>query len=120
MFDGQVRTMPGETFKVAIAEDAKPFTTSVYYRGIRKIQHFRFTKKSPGIVFTRVACDDPESQYNLLKRGVRANQFKADKLPQLLAPPGISAERAQYLHDEIREFVNPEFRDVLCPSPSSN
>ena len=95
-------------------------TTFRPYRGIRKIQHFRFTKKSPGIVFTRVACDDPESQYNLLKRGVRANQFKADKLPQLLAPPGISAERAQYLHDEIREFVNPEFRDVLCPSPSSN
>ena len=90
------------------------------YPGIRKIQHFRFTNKSPGIVFTRAACDDPESQFNLLKRGVRVNQFRVDRLPQILAPPGISATRAQYLHDEIREFVFPEFRDALCPSPSDN
>ena len=90
------------------------------YPGIRKIQHFRFTNKSPGIVFTRAACDDPESQFNLLKRGVRVNQFRVDRLPQILVPPGISATRAQYLHDEIREFVFPEFRDALCPSPSDN
>ena len=46
------------------------------------------------------------------------DQFKSDCLPPVLAPPGITAAQAQYLYDEVREFVYPEFRDVLCPSPN--
>jgi hypothetical protein len=88
------------------------------YPGIRKIQHFRFTKSSPGIVFTRTTCDNPVSEFKLIKRGVRINQFKKDRLPPLMTPPGLSAVRAKYLHDEVREFVLPEFRDVLCPAPT--
>ena len=56
------------------------------YPGIRKIQHFRFAKASPGIVFTRTTCDAPESQFKLLKRGVKTDRFKIDKLPPVLIP----------------------------------
>ena len=69
-------------------------------------------------MFTRSSCDEPESEFKLLKRGVRIDQFKADRLPPVLAPPGLTTARAQYLYDEVREFVYPEFRDVLCPSPT--
>lgn len=55
----------------------------------RKVQHF--TKTSPGIVFTRTSCDEPESQFKLLKRGVRLDRFKSDHLPPLLTPPGLTA-----------------------------
>ena len=88
------------------------------FPGIRKVQHFRFTRSSPGIVFARATCESPESQFKLLKRDVRPTQFKRDHLPPSLTPPGLSTVRAKYLHEEIREFVYPEFRDVLCPSPT--
>ena len=61
----------------------------------KKIRHFRFTRKSSGIVFTRATCDGPESQFNLLKHGVSAVRFKVDHLPPILTPPGFSDARAQ-------------------------
>lgn len=39
-------------------------------------------------------------------------------LPELKPAPGLSTERQWYLYDEIREFCNPEFKDVVCPEPS--
>ena len=90
------------------------------YPGIRKIQHFRFTKTSPGIVFVRTTCDEPETQFKLLKRDIRTSRFKADRLPPVLTPPGLTTARAQYLYDEVREFALPEFRDTLCPTPNAS
>ena len=95
-----------------LASCFKPFP------GIRKIQHLRFSQNSPGIVFTRTACDSAESEYNLQKRGVRATRFSSDNLPPVLIPAGLSIDRAQYLHNDVRPFVRPEFRDTLCPSPA--
>lgn len=90
------------------------------FQGIRKIQHFRFSGASPGLVFARAACDESETEYNLLKRGVQKDRFKADNLPPVITPPGISDTRAKYLYDEVREFVSTEFRDILCPSPTEH
>ncbi len=86
--------------------------------GIRKIYHFLFSKTSPGIVFTRTTCDSAETEFKLTKRGVRVDRFKADRLPPVLRPPGLSSTRAHYLYDEVRQFVFPEFRDILCPCPT--
>ncbi len=69
-------------------------------------------------MFTRATIDSVELEFKLIKRGVRIDKFKADCLPPVLSPPGISYERAKYLHHEVREFVSPEFRDVLCPPPT--
>ena len=99
--------LPGATF---LASCFKPFV------GIRKIQHFRFSRNSPGIVFSRNACDSAESEYNLLKRGVRSTRFSVYNLPPVLMPGGLSTDRAKYLHKDVRPFVRPEFRDTLCPS----
>ena len=38
-------------------------------------------------------------------------------LPNVLVPKGISQERAKYLFEKIRPFVNSENADVLCPEP---
>ena len=78
---------------------------------------FSFFSKSSRHCFTRTACDSPENEFNLLKRGVRADSFSAENLPSVLMPVGLSMDRAQYLHKEIAPFVRPEFRDILCPSP---
>ena len=83
-----------------------------------KIQHFRLSQSHPSIVFTRSTCDSPENKYNLFKHRLTTNQFSTDQLPPVLIPRGLSIDRAQYLHKEIRPFVRPDFRDILCPSPA--
>lgn len=88
--------------------------------GIRQYQHFRFSKDSPGIVFTREKCDSPESEHTLFKRGEKACNFHQSHLPPILPPAGLSHDRAQYLHKEIRQFVKAQYRDELCPSPNGN
>ena len=82
------------------------------------LQTLTWYYKISGIVFTRTACDSDESKVKLLKRGVKNDQFSIDNLPPVITPPEISTDRAQYLYDQVREFVYPEFRDVLCPCPT--
>jgi len=43
------------------------------------------------------------------------DQFKSDCLPPLLTPPGLSAAQAQYLYDEVREFVYPSLGMSCAP-----
>ena len=88
--------------------------------GIRQYYHFRFSKDSPGIVFTQEGCDSPVSEHSLLKRGVKASDFHLSCLPPILPPMGLSRERALYLHREIRPFVKAQHRDELCPCPAEN
>ena len=85
--------------------------------GIRKIQHFCFSREAPGIAFTRTSVDTAENQLRLLKPGIDPNNFNKHHLPQLMRPEGLSPEGAQYLHKEVRPFVYPEYRDILCPVP---
>ena len=75
------------------------------FPGIQRIQHFRFSQSHPSIVFTCTACDSPEDEFNLLKRGVQADSFSAENLPSVLMPAGLSMDRARYLHKEIVPFV---------------
>jgi hypothetical protein len=85
--------------------------------GITKYQHFRFTHQIPGTVFVRTSFDSPEISVKLVKRGVRVQDITGDCLPPLLPPAGLSSDRTEYLHKEIRPFVHPEFRDTLFPPP---
>ena len=53
---------------------------------------------------------------DILKTTVQAVQDAG--LPPVIAPGGMSRARRQYLHKEIRPFVQEQFRDDLCPPVS--
>ena len=84
--------------------------------GISKIQHFRFSQDSPGIVMTRTSVDSSESPFQLLKKGVDTTSFSTDDLPQILRPEGLSRDRVQYLKKEVQPFIRPEFREAFFSS----
>ena len=39
-------------------------------------------------------------------------------MPRIIEPPGLSAERAWYLYEQIREHCDTDFQDATCPKPS--
>ncbi|RUS72263.1 hypothetical protein EGW08_019986 [Elysia chlorotica] len=46
-------------------------------------------------------------------------QSAKGQLPPLVKPDGLSLQRQWYLHDEIRQFVSPEWQDIVAPLPNS-
>ena len=41
----------------------------------------------------------------------------ATDLPQIVEPPGLSADRQWYLYEKIRPFCDEDFKDITCPLP---
>ena len=82
--------------------------------GLKKLQHFRFSAESPGMVYYRTKPDDPERTFQLLQSPEAFPQ--AGEL-QASNPPGLPLERQWYLYNKIREFVRPDAQDVTCPLP---
>ncbi|ELT87533.1 hypothetical protein CAPTEDRAFT_192819 [Capitella teleta] len=84
------------------------------FHGIKQYQHFRFDWQHPGVVFFKTRISDEEGSFKL---------FKDSPLPTTAAtpitPPGLSRERQAYLYENIRPFVEDEFKDVVCPPPAS-
>ena len=83
--------------------------------GIKKFYHFRASSSSPGDVFVRVRSDSAEVRFPLLKEPWTLD---ADKLPSVIPPHGLSADRQWYLYESIRPFCPDEDRDTVCPLPS--
>ena len=46
-----------------------------------------------------------------------ADDFDVSALPDIIPPPGLSKERQAYLFNEIRQFVDVDKRDRVCPAP---
>ena len=84
-------------------------------KGISKHHHFKFVSTEPGKVTVQELRKSPPKTVTILKTSVA--ELKAAGLPNLLPRGGITAERAEYLHKEIREFVPDPFKDDLCPPP---
>ena len=91
-----------------------------YFRtlhGIKKHHHFLFSKSAPHIVRIQQYSDTTETEYPLLSDTTWIPSI--DKLPQIITPTGLSAERQLYLYQKIREFCREEIRDIVFPRPSS-
>ena len=73
--------------------------------GIKKFHHFRFSHQHPGEVFVKTTCYAREKSYNILRDN---HNFSSLTLPSVIDPPGLPAERQQYLYNKIREFCPEE------------
>lgn len=86
--------------------------------GIRKYHHFHFSHRMPGVVRVKETIDGTETEFNLLKKEF---PFSVDMppLPNELKPKGLSAKRAWYLYEKIREHIPlDEDKNATCPFPN--
>ena len=82
---------------------------------IKKYHHFRFSKDEPSVVYCREYLTSPEQACVLLKDGAVIPPVSV--LPQKINPEGLSDERRNYLHREIRQFCKPGTEDLVAPVP---
>jgi hypothetical protein len=80
----------------------------------KTLQHFQFDSASPGMVMYHQKLADPELSMPLAIDPERVRQELVG-LPPVIHPPGLSAERQQYLRQHIRPFVRSRVQDVVCP-----
>lgn len=81
--------------------------------GLKKYHHFIFHPS--GEVHAKLTCTSAHQVMDLKKDDVNIPQ---GDLPSIVLPKGLSQERKEYLFREVREFVKPECRDLVCPQPS--
>ena len=79
---------------------------------IKSFYHFRFHRDFPGTVFCKEYWNSQEKAVNLLRNGTT---LEAGVLPPTVSPSGISRERAEYLHKEIREFCREGTENLVAP-----
>ena len=90
----------------------------VHFRMVRNItfyQRYKFLSGKPGVVEMSMSDTLPDKSFTILSSP--ASALKADSLPPVLQPGGLSQDRAQYLFKEIRQFCHEESRDITCPAP---
>ena len=65
------------------------------------------------------SIDGPEEKYMLFKKKFPYSPKKRPiRLPRKMKLPGLSAERAWYLYDTIREHIPTiQDKDATCPRP---
>ena len=86
-------------------------------QGIKKIAHFQFSADDPGEVFYKANLAEEESRLNFLKSRDAFGELGA--MPNIIPAPGLPQEQQQYLFSQIREFVQEDQRDVVCPNPGN-
>lgn len=91
-------------------------TIKTALKGITQMHHFHFKSSHPGKVIVKDSVNGTERTINLLKDP--SWRPSPQDLPDEIIPPGLSSERKKYLYDKIREFVPPEFQDIVCPQPA--
>ena len=82
---------------------------------IKSYQHFRFSRDEPGRIYFKESNSSLEQSLMLLKN--RTILPPASQLPAKVNPAGLSQERKQYLHREIRQFCKPGTEDLVAPAP---
>ena len=85
---------------------------------ISKYHHFRVDKTAPGVVMMREYVNTDETKFTIVKR--TETVLRADDLPPVVTPTGMSAERQLYLYEKIRRYCASE-RDanLTCPFPTT-
>lgn len=86
---------------------------------ITKYHHFHFDHKKPGIVVVKESIDGDNIEFGILKKEFPFSVEKAATLPDEIKPSGLSAKRAWYLYEQIREHIpRLEDKDLTCPLPN--
>ena len=85
-------------------------------KGIKRIHHFTFEEHSlrGGHLITQVTCSDSPTAVSFLKV---TNVSLPSKMPPMVPPKGLTAERQWYLFQKIREFCPDNGKDKTCPLP---
>ena len=73
----------------------------------------RFDSSSPGLCYFKATPDGEEQCVRMLKK----METLPPGAPPPLAPPGLSLQRQEYLHRQIRPYVAEAWKDVVCPEP---
>jgi len=93
-----------------------------YFKKLPKItqyHHFKIDNRTPGLIQVKNRVNSPETDHQLLLRRFRADwQELLRTTPEVIRPPGLTAEREWYLYDQIRCPIPDENdRDLTCPKP---
>ena len=85
-----------------------------HFPGISKYYHFRLDASEPGTLFAKEYEDSEEIQYKIALSDDFLDAIL--ELPTEITPPGMSADRQQYLFDNIRQFcATEEAANLTCP-----
>ena len=81
-------------------------------KGIKRLQHFTFPADKPGVVLMRQQWDGPTTEMVLLQGQLPHG------MPPTILPAGLTRDRQAYLFRHIRQFVDEDKRDIVCPRPA--
>ena len=81
-------------------------------KGIKRMQHFTFPADKPGVVLMRQQWDGPTTEMVLLQGQLPHG------MPPTILPAGLTRDRQAYLFRHIRQFVDEDKRDIVCPRPA--
>ncbi len=84
--------------------------------GLTKFHHFRFSKLKLGKVYCSKKSGGEEIPFVLLNN----NGFNFNQIPSILEIQPLTLKRQWYLYNKIRQYVDEEFKNSLCPLPISN
>ena len=98
--------------------DWTPFLAPHFKRipGMKQYHHFAISSNMPGVLKLKLFSDSEEIQISILRDDWTPSP---DDLPSVIAPPGLSHERQQYLYNSIRPYCTPQTQDVVCPLPDT-
>ncbi|KAL5484206.1 hypothetical protein EMCRGX_G020665 [Ephydatia muelleri] len=92
--------------------------------GFSMYHTFIFDKEHPGIVKMKLWPDQVPRDMSLLKDGVTVSSiqyaYRDGTMPRVVLPKGLTQQRAQYLYDNVSEFVHDKSKVInVCPNPQA-
>ena len=81
-------------------------------KGIKGMQHFTFPADKPGVALMRQQWDGTTTEMVLLQGQLPQG------MPPTILPAGLTRDRHAYLFRHIRQFVDEDKRDTVCPRPA--
>lgn len=83
--------------------------------------HFYFDASRPGIIKLKENVNSTWTEKNILKIKTSDAKACAKKLKfSNCIPPGLPPIKQLDLYDKVRKYVPEEYKDILCPKPSSD
>lgn len=93
------------------------------FNGISQFQHFVVDNSEPGWIWAKYGFeDDVWKKRNLLKSHVNLNIEEFKNLPKYLSTVGFKGgklEKEKGLFENLRQYVEDEWKDELCPDPET-
>ena len=93
------------------------------FKGISRFQHFSVDCTKPGYILTKYGFDDDAwTTTKLLKLDEILTLEKFKNLPKYLDIVGFQGgkpEKEEALYKNLRQYVNNEWKDDLCPNPKT-